>query len=108
MIVDSKSRKSSDLGKKKNENAEALEKEKLRKAQLKNKEPKEEIIIDLGKRKMDRTDEKPFNSLGSSFENIFNEERQLSTKENSNKICQNNDFENNVHHGELAAIKSKW
>lgn len=112
MIADSKlSRKSSDLGKKKNENAEAMEKEKLRKAQTKNKEPKEEIIIGLGKRtnKMDyRNDEKPLSSLGSSFENVFNEERQLSTKENSNKIRQNKDFDNNIYHGESAAVKSKW
>lgn len=83
-------------------------KERFRKTQAKNKEPKEEIIVDLGKRKnktSDRNDKKP-NSLGSSFENIFNEERQVSSKENSEEIDQNKDFEN-VHHEELAAIKSK-
>lgn len=112
MIADSKSlRKPSGLGKKKNENAEALTKEKLRKAQAKNKEPKEGIVIDLGKRTNKtsyRNDEKPFDSLGSSFENVFNEERQLSTKESSNKIRQSKDFENNVHHSESTAVKSKW
>lgn len=105
MIADGKPR---DLGKKKNENAEAMMKEKLKKAQAKNKEPKEEIVIDLGKRtnKTDyRKDKKPFSSLGSSFENVFNEERQLSTKENLDKIRQSKDFENN---GESVAVKSKW
>lgn len=102
--------KPGELGKKKNENAEAVMKEELRKAQTKNKEPKEEIVIDLGKRKdktNDRNNKKPFNSLGSSFENVFNEERQLSTKENSDKIRQSKDFANNVYHEE-STMKSKW
>ncbi|XP_039309682.1 uncharacterized protein LOC105202175 [Solenopsis invicta] len=105
---DDKPSNKSGLGKKKNENAEAMMKERFRKTQAKNKEPKEEIIVDLGKRKnktSDRNDKKP-SSLGSSFENIFNEERQVSSKENSEEIDQNKDFEN-VHHEELAAIKSK-
>lgn len=110
MIADSKPLyKSGDLGKKKNENAEAVMKEELKKA--KNKEPKEEIVIDLGKRKnkmKDRNDKKQFNSIGSSFENVFNEERQLSTKENSEKIRQNKDFANNVYHEESVTMKSKW
>lgn len=99
------------LGKKKNENAEAMMKEKLKKTRAKNKEPKEEIVIDLGvhkNRTNDRKDKKPLNSLGSSFENVFNEERQLSTKENSDNIRQSKDFENNAHHEESAAMNSKW
>ncbi|XP_071582144.1 uncharacterized protein [Temnothorax nylanderi] len=102
--------KPGDLGKKKNENAEAMIKEGRKKARAKNKEPKEEIVIDLGKRKNktnDRNDKKSFNSLGSSFENVFNEEKQLSTKENSDKIRQNKDFDNNVYHEESAAVTSK-
>ncbi|XP_036139141.1 putative uncharacterized protein DDB_G0282499 [Monomorium pharaonis] len=102
--------KTGGLGKKKNENAEAMMKEKFRKTQAKNKEPKEEIIVNLGERKSktsNRNNKKPLNSLGSSFENIFNEEKQLSTKENSEKIRQSKDFAN-VHNEELAAIKSKW
>lgn len=84
-------------------------KEELRKARVKNKEPKEEIVIDLGKRKNknDRSDKKSFSSLGPSFENVFNEERQLSTKENSD-IRQSKDFANDVYHEVPAAMKSKW
>lgn len=81
-------------------------KEKRRKAQAKNKEPKEEIVVDLGERKNKTSDrKKPLSSLGSSFENVFNEERQLSSKENSKKIRQNEDLANNVHHEKLAAAK---
>lgn len=111
-IVDGKPpRKPGGLGKKKNENAEAIMKEKLRKAQVKNKEPKEEIIVDLDKRKNktnDHNDKKPLSSLGSSFENVFNEERQLSTKESSDKTHQSKDFANDTYYEESAAVKSKW
>ncbi|XP_011873599.1 PREDICTED: uncharacterized protein LOC105565207 [Vollenhovia emeryi] len=103
--------KAGGLGKKKNENAEAVMKEELRRARVKNKEPKEEIVIDLGKRKnktSDRNDKKSFGSLGSSFENVLNEERQLSTEENSDKIDQSKDFQNNLYPEETAAVKSKW
>ncbi|KAG5315389.1 MOS1T transposase, partial [Pseudoatta argentina] len=103
--------KSGDLGKKKNENGEAVMKEELRKAKAKNKEPKEEIIVDLGKNKTTKkgqSDRKSLGSLGSSFENVFNEERQLLSKENLGKICQSKDFANNVYHEESAAAKSKW
>ncbi|KYN12983.1 hypothetical protein ALC57_14829 [Trachymyrmex cornetzi] len=105
--------KSGDLGKKKNENAEAVMKEELRKAKAKNKEPKEEIVVDLGERKnkttkKDQSDRKPLSSLGSSFENMFNEERQLLSKENLGKIRQSKDFANDVYHEESAAAKSKW
>jgi len=81
-------------------------KEQRKKAQLKNKEPKEEIIINLGERK-NKTEKKPFNSLGSSLENVFNEEKQLLTNENSEKIRQSKDFATNVHE-ESAAATSKW
>lgn len=109
MIADGKPLCKPGLGKKKNENAEAMKKEELKKTQVKNKEPKEEIVIDLGEHKnkmKDRKDKKPFSSLGSNFENVFNEERQLSNKENLEKNCQSKDFANN--HEELAAVKSKW
>ncbi|XP_011698894.1 PREDICTED: uncharacterized protein LOC105456502 isoform X2 [Wasmannia auropunctata] len=99
------------LGKKKNENAEAIMKEKRRKAQAKNKEPKEEIIVDLGERSKNKTaknNKKSLSSLGSSFENVSNEKRQLLTKENSEEIHQSKDFANNVHHEKLAAAKLKW
>jgi len=85
-------------------------KEEARKAQVKNKEPKEEIVIDRGKRKNkmnDRNDKKSLSSLGPNFEDVFNEERQLSTKENSD-IRQSKDFANDVYHEVSAAIKSKW
>ncbi|XP_018338030.1 PREDICTED: uncharacterized protein LOC108746039 [Trachymyrmex septentrionalis] len=103
--------KSGDLGKKKNEHAEAVMKEELRKAKAKYKEPKEEIIVDLGKNKTtkkDQSDKKTLSSLGSSFENVFNEERQLLPKDNLEKIRQSKDFANNVYHEESAAAKSKW
>lgn len=112
MIAEDKSPyKTGKLGKKKNENAEAMMKEKLKKTKAKNKEPKEEIVIDLGVHKNKtnhRKDKEPLNSLGSSFENVFNEERQLSTKENSDNIRQSKDFENNAHREESAAMNSKW
>lgn len=87
-------------------------KEELRKAKAKNKEPKEEIVVDLGERKnkttkKDQSDRKPLSSLGSSFENVFNEERQLLSKGNSEKIRQSKDFANNVYQ-ESDAAKSKW
>ena len=111
--ADKSSCKSGGLGKKKNENAEAIMKEELRKAKAKYKEPKEEIVVRLGERKnkttkKDRSDRKPLSSLGSSFENVFNKERQLLSKENLEKIHQSKDFANNVYHEESAAAKSKW
>lgn len=107
------SSKLGDLGKKKNENAEAMTREKHRKAQAKDKEPKEKIIVDIGVRKnktakSDRSNKKPLSSLGSSFENMFDEERQLLTKENLEKNRQNKDFANNVYDEEPTAAKSKW
>jgi len=102
--------KPGDLGKKKNENIEAIMKEKRKKAQLKNKEPKEEIIVNLGERKNkteNKTEKKSFSSLGSSLENVFNEEKQLLTNENSEKIRQSKDFATNVHE-ESADATSKW
>lgn len=107
------SSKLGDLGKKKNENAEAMTREKLRKAQAKDKEPKEKIIVDIGARKNktaknDRSNKKPLSSLGSSFENMFDEERRLLTKESLEKNRQNKDFANNVYDEESTAAKSKW
>lgn len=107
------SSKLGDLGKKKNENAEAMTREKLRKAQARDKEPKEKIIVDIGARKNktaknDRSNKKPLSSLGSSFENMFDEERRLLTKESLEKNRQNKDFANNVYDEESTAAKSKW
>jgi len=89
-------------------------KEQRKKAQLKNKEPKEEIIVNLGERKNktenkteSETEKKSFSSLGSSLENVFNEEKQLLTNKNSEKIRQNKDFATNVHE-ESADATSKW
>lgn len=113
MTAGKPSSKLGDLGKKKNENAEAMTKEKLRKAQAKDKEPKEKIIVDIGVRKNktvknDRNDKKPLSSLGSSFENMFDEERQLLTEENLENNHRNKDFANNVYDEESTAAKSKW
>ncbi|KAL0122472.1 hypothetical protein PUN28_007299 [Cardiocondyla obscurior] len=73
------------LGRKKNENAEAVRREELRKAQTKNKEPKEQIVIDLRKPKNetnDRDDKEASASPRSNFEDSFDEERQLSDEVN--------------------------
>lgn len=90
-----------------------MTREKLRKAQARDKEPKEKIIVDIGARKNktaknDRSNKKPLSSLGSSFENMFDEERRLLTKESLEKNRQNKDFANNVYDEESTAAKSKW
>lgn len=82
-------------------------KERLKMAKY--KEPKEQIVTNLDERKK-KTDYRKqlFSLLGSSFENMFNEEKQISTKENSDMIRESKDSENNVHREESAAVKSKW
>lgn len=103
--------KSADLGKKKNENAEAMMKEQRKKA--KNKEPKEQIVVDLGERKNKtlKNDQKNKNSSSaskSSLGDVLNKGKQMSTKTNAEKIRQSEDFTNNIYRGESMDVKSKW
>lgn len=103
--------KSADLGKKKNENVEAMIKEKHKKAKY--KEPKEQIIVDLGERKNktlknEQKDKKPSSASKSSLRDVLNKGRQLSIEENSGKVRQSEDFTNNIYRGESTDAKSKW
>jgi len=100
------------LGKKKNENIEEMIKRERQKTRAKNKEPKEEIIVDLGERRNKTTkisqDKKLSSSSGSNFEGLPNEGERLFTKENFENIHQSKDLANNFDHEELADARSKW
>lgn len=103
--------KSADLGKKKNENVEAMMKEKHKKAKY--KEPKEQIVVDLGERKNktlknEQKDKKSSSASKSNLGDVLNKGRQLSTEENSEKIRQNEDFTNNGYRRKSTNVKSKW
>lgn len=98
-----------DLGKKKNEHAEEMMKQEILKKQRKNKEPKEEIIVDVGERKnktagSSEGDRKPASLSGSRFEDSANEDER-STKENSARIRQG-EGSANAHYG--GDLKLKW
>ncbi|XP_025154069.1 uncharacterized protein LOC112588418 [Harpegnathos saltator] len=104
-----------ELGKKKNENEEAVTKEEREKSRLRNKEPKEEFIVDLGepKNKTAGTGRKDGKSAAdsseSSLENPFENERERSVEENAGKIRESQDVVNENRRGEVAAsAKSKW
>lgn len=82
------------------------------KEERKNKEPKEQIIIDLGERKNktvknDQKDKKLTGSSKSSFESTFNERGQALTKENAEKLCQNKNALSDIVQ-DSADAKSKW
>lgn len=99
----------SELGKKKNENEEALLKSEREKEQRKNKEPKEQIIVDLGARKSktvknDRN-KKPSKSSEPSFESAFNERGQV-LKENTENLRQNENAVNDIQ--DSGNMKSEW
>ncbi|RLU26653.1 hypothetical protein DMN91_000450 [Ooceraea biroi] len=100
-----------ELGKKKNENKEEMLKKEREKERRKHKEPKEQIIVDLGERKnktvKNDLDKKPSGSLESSFENVFNEKGQVSTKENMKKLLQSEDSVNDIVQ-DSGNVKSKW
>ncbi|CAL1680491.1 unnamed protein product [Lasius platythorax] len=103
--------KPGDLGKKKNENAEAMMKEKRKKA--KNKEPKEQIVVDLGERKNktsknSQKDKKLSGTSESTLGHAFSKGKRLSTKENLGKIRQSEGFTNNVYREKSTNLKSKW
>lgn len=96
--------KPGDLGKKKNENAEAIMKQEREKTE--NKEPKEQIIVDLGERKNKTSkngqkDKKLFGRSKSNLEDALIEE-------NSGKIRQSEDSMNNIYQGGSPDLKSKW
>lgn len=79
----------------------------------KNKEPKEQIIVDLGERKNktlknDQKDKKPFGASESNLGDALSKRKQLSTEKNSGKIRQSEDFRNNVYREESADLKPKW
>ncbi|XP_029172663.1 uncharacterized protein LOC114941734 [Nylanderia fulva] len=100
----------SNLGKKKNENLEAMMKEKRKKA--KHKEPKEQIVVDLGEHKSktsrnSQQDKKLSDTSESNFENAFRKGR-LSTEENSGKLHRGEGFTNNVYREKSTDLKSKW
>lgn len=99
-----------DLGKKKNEHAEEMMKQKILKEQRKNKEPKEEIVVNVGERKNktarnSEDDKNPVGlSAGSSFEDGSNEDER-SINENSVKIRQDESPISDYYEKDL---KSKW
>lgn len=77
------------------------------------KEPKEQIIVDLGGRKnktlkSDQKDKKPSVASESSLEDAFSNEKQPLIEKNSEKIHQGKDFGNNVYQEESTDLKSKW
>lgn len=85
-------------------------KEKHKKAKY--KEPKEQIVVDLGERKNktlknEQKDKKPSSASKSSLRDVLNKGR-LSIEENSGKVRQNEDFTNNIYRGESTDAKSKW
>lgn len=86
-------------------------KEKHKKAKY--KEPKEQIVVDLGERKNktlknEQKDKKPSSASKSSLRDVLNKGRQLSIEENSGKVRQNEDFTNNIYRGESTDAKLKW
>lgn len=112
VVADSQTRsyKLGGLGKKKNENAEAVMKKEREKGQLKNKEPKEGFIVDLGrpKNKTARSEDndRQLSDFSETFENTFNERERSAAKENSGKMRENENVASNAHHEESA--KTKW
>lgn len=91
--------KSRELGKKKNENEEAVMKMEREKKQRKHKEPKEQIIVDLGERKNKTAkndhvyrNKTPSEFSKSKFQSAFNEGEKILTKENTEKLRQNEDI----------------
>lgn len=79
----------------------------------KKKEPKEQIVVDLGERKNktlknSQKDKKLSDMSKSSFRDAINKERQLSIEENSGKIRQSEGFANNVYQEGSTDLKSKW
>lgn len=85
-------------------------KEKRKKTKI--KEPKEQIIVDLGERKNktlrnSQKDKKLSDASESSFEDAFRKGR-LSTEKNSGKLHRSEGFTNNVYRDESTDLKSKW
>lgn len=86
-------------------------KQERQKMRAKNKEPKEEIIVDLGERKnktVKNNRNEQSDSSGLNFEDVSNEEGRPFTKENSENIHQSEDLANNVYHEESVDARSKW
>lgn len=84
-------------------------KEERRKAQ--NKEPKEQIVVDLGERKNktlknDEKDKKPIGASKLSLGDELSKERQLSTEKIPETIRQSEDFANNISREE--STDAKW
>lgn len=110
-VADSRTRscKLGGLGKKKNENAEAVMKKEREKAQLKNKQPKEEFVTDTNKprNKTARSEEKDggLSDSSKSFENKFNEGERSAANPG---IRENENVASNFYHEESADVKSKW
>ncbi|XP_032671955.1 arginine/serine-rich protein PNISR-like [Odontomachus brunneus] len=102
-----------ELGKKKNENEEAVMKEEREKSRLKNKEPKEEFVVGLGEPKNKtaatrRDDGKSSaGSSESSLEDAFNG-RERSDEENAEKTRESEGVANEIRSEEAASAKSKW
>lgn len=100
-----------ELGKKKNENEEAVMKEEREKSRLKNKEPKEEFVVDLGEPKNKtaatrRDDGKSSaGSSESSLEDAFNG-RERSAEENAERVRESEGVANEIRSEETA--RSKW
>lgn len=77
------------------------------------KEPKEQIIVDLGKRKNNTSrngqeDKESSVASESSLEDAFSNEKQSLIEKNSGKIRQGEDSGNNIYQEESIDLKSKW
>lgn len=85
-------------------------KQERQKMRAKNKEPKEEIIVDLGGRRNKTAKDsqnKKLSDSGSNFKDESNEKGRTFAKEDSGNIYQS-DLANNVYREESADASSKW
>lgn len=78
---------------------------------VQNKEPKEQIVVDLGERKNktlknDKKDKKSTNASKLSLGDELSKERQLSIEKIPEKTRQSEDFTNNIYRGE--STDAKW
>lgn len=100
------------LGKKKNEHKEVMIKQERERSRLKNKEPKQEFIVDLGERK-NKTAGTGRNggkssalSSESSLEDVFNGREH---SENAGKTRESEDVANEIPESEkVPSAKSEW
>lgn len=79
------------------------------KAQLKNKEPKEEFIVDLDRlRNKTAKSDRELSDSAESSENTFNEAERSTVEENPGRMRENENIASNAHREESADAKSEW